>query len=431
VSRPAVTVVGVGDDGCRSLTSRAMDAIARAHVLVGGERQLAFFPEFSGERLLIKSGLEQLLTRVSELAEEHSVCVLASGDPLFFGIGARVIDKLGREHVEVIPQPSSVQWAFARAGLAADDATVISLHGRRFEGVVSRLRGVKRAAILTDGENTPQRIAAHLLAYGERGFSAWVLENLCGPAERVRAFELEALAACDDIGPLNVLLLDRSDAQFRPPPVIPYLREAAFEKRMPKKGLITKREVRLLSLGALGLRWDSVVWDVGAGSGSVGIEAALIATHGHVYAVEVDPEGAAICRDNALSHGADNLTVIEGLAPAALTSLPAPDAVFIGGSKGSMREIIELALERMRPGGRLVANAITLENAHECYATLRERGLSPEVTLLAVSRAEPLARYMRFEALNPIQIFAVEKPNVPSNQSGELSLRAAETREKQ
>jgi precorrin-6Y C5,15-methyltransferase (decarboxylating) len=414
MTRSAVTVVGIGDDGCRSLTSRAMDAIARASVLVGGERQLAFFPEFKGERLVIKSGLDALLARLAELAEESTVCVLASGDPLFFGIGARVIERLGREHVEVIPQPSSVQWAFARAGLSWDDAEVLSLHGRPFEQVLSRLRGAARVAVLTDKENTPQRVAAHLLAHGERGFSAWVLENLCGPGERVRAFEgegaLAALAACEDIGPLNVLLLVRSDARFRAPPVIPYLPEAAFEKRMPKKGLITKREVRLLSLGALALRRDSVVWDVGAGSGSVGIEAALIATHGHVYAIEVDAEGVELCRENAKAHGADNLTVIAGLAPAALLDLPAPDAVFIGGSKGSMREIVALALVRLRPGGRLVVNAITLENAHECYAALRERGLTPEVSLLQVSRAEPLARYMRFEALNPIQIFAVEKP---------------------
>ncbi len=414
MTRAAVSVVGIGDDGCRSLTSRAMDAIVRARVLVGGERQLAFFPEFRGERLVIKGGLDALLARVAELAEEHTVCILASGDPLFFGVGARVIERLGREHVEVIPQPSSVQWAFARAGLAWDDAQVLSLHGRPLTNVCSRLRGERKAALFTDRENTPQRIAAHLLSYGERGFSAWVLENLCGPGERVRAFAgdeaLERLAEADDIGPLNVLLLVRYDAGVRPPPVLGYLPEAAFEKRMPKKGLITKREVRLLSIGALALRRDSIVWDVGAGSGSVGIEAARIASHGHVYAVEVDPEGVELCRENAKAHGADNLTVIAGLAPQALQALPTPDAVFIGGSKGSMREIVELALARLAAGGRLVVNAITLENAHECYAVLRERGLTPEVTLLQVSRAEPLARYMRFEALNPIQIFAVEKP---------------------
>ncbi|HMI94014.1 MAG TPA: precorrin-6Y C5,15-methyltransferase (decarboxylating) subunit CbiT [Polyangiales bacterium] len=226
----------------------------------------------------------------------------------------------------------------------------------------------------------------------------------------MREFAIAELAASRDIDPLNVLLLQRRDPSWRPPPAISFLHEDEFAKRMPKKGLITKREVRLLSLASLGIREDSVVWDIGAGSGSVAIEAALLAPSGRVYAVELDPEGVAICQDNARTHAVDNVTVVHGRAPDALAQLPAPDAVFIGGSKGSMAEIIEVALAALQPGGRLVANAITLENAAEVYQTLRRRGLQPEVTLLQVSRAEPLAHYMRYEALNPIQIFAVEKP---------------------
>lgn len=140
------------------------------------------------------------------------------------------------------------------------------------------------------------------------------------------------------------------------------------------------------------------------------IEAALLAPEGCVYAVEVDPEGAQICRDNARTHAVDNVEVVAGSAPEALASLEPPDAVFVGGSKGSMREIIDVALDRLRPGGRLVINAITLENAAEAYQTLRAHGLSPEVTLLQIARGEPLAQYVRYEALNPIQIFAVSKP---------------------
>jgi precorrin-6Y C5,15-methyltransferase (decarboxylating) len=181
---------------------------------------------------------------------------------------------------------------------------------------------------------------------------------------------------------------------------------------MPKKGLITKREVRLISLAALALRDDSVVWDIGAGSGSVAIDAARLAFDGRVYAIEVDPEGVAICEDNARSHGTDNVRVIAGRAPDALAALETPDAVFVGGSKGSMAAIVDAALDRLRPGGRLVVNAITLENAGESYQAIRARGLVPEVTLLQISRSEPLAHYLRYEALNPIQIFAVTKPEV-------------------
>lgn len=407
--RRAITLVGIGDDGCASLTSRAVSAVMKAGVLVGGERQLEFFPQFQGERIVLKDGLSSVLDRVAELAEEQNVCVMASGDPLFFGIGGMVLKRLGAEHVEIVPQPSSMQWAFARAGLKWDDASFLSLHGRSPEGFLTRLKGQAKVAILTDEKNSPPVLARRMAEHGETAWVAWVCENLGGSDERVRRFDVADLAVCQDVGPLNVLLLVRSDPSWRAPCTISFLHEDQFAKRMPKKGLITKREVRLLSLAAMGIRPDSVVWDIGAGSGSVSIEAALLAPKGLVYAIEVDLEGVEICRENLLAHAVDNVRVIAGRAPEALAGLEAPDAVFIGGSKGSIEEIIDVVMERLQPGGRLVVNAITLENVAETYQSLRKRGLVPEVTLLQVSRAEPLAHYLRYEALNPIQIFAVEK----------------------
>ncbi len=409
--RRAIALVGVGDDGCASLTSRAVSAVMKAGVLVGGERHLEFFPQFQGERIVFKDGLSAVLDRVAELAEEQNICVVASGDPLFFGIGSLVIKRLGAEHVEILPQPSSMQWAFARAGLKWDDAAFLSLHGRSPEGFLTRLKSQAKVAILTDEKNSPWVLARRMVEHGETAWVAWVCENLAGPDERVRRFDVVDLAACQDVGPLNVLLLVRADLSWRAPCTIPFLHEDQFAKRMPKKGLITKREVRLLSLAAMGIRPDSVVWDIGAGSGSVSIEAALLAPKGLVYAIEVDLEGVEICRENLLAHAVDNVRVIVGRAPEALTGLEAPDAVFIGGSKGSMEEIIDVVMDRLQPGGRLVVNAITLENVAETYQALRKRGLVPEVTLLQVSRAAPLAHYLRYEALNPIQIFAVEKPS--------------------
>lgn len=409
--RRAISLIGIGDDGCASLTSRAVNAVMRARVLVGGERHLEFFPQFQGERIAFKGGVASVLDRVADLAEEQQVCVLASGDPLFFGIGSLVITRLGAEHVEVLPQPSSMQWAFARAGLKWDDAAFLSLHGRSSEGFLTRLKGQTKVAIFTDDKNSPSVLAQRMVGHGETAWEAWVCENLGGPDERVRRFDVKDLALCQDIGPLNVLLLVRSDPSWRMPCTIPFLHENRFAKRIPKQGLITKREVRLLSLAAMGIRPDSVVWDIGAGSGSVSIEAALLAPKGVVYAIEVDPEGVQICRENLLAHAVDNVRVIAGRAPMALADLEAPDAVFIGGSKGSMEEIIEVVMDRLQPGGRLVVNAITLENVAETYQTFRKRGLVPDVTLLQVSRAEPLAHYLRYESLNPIQIFAVEKPS--------------------
>jgi len=409
-ARKAVIVIGLGDDGCASLSSRAANAVARAQVLVGGERHLGFFPQFKGERIVLKAGIDAALSRVAQLANEHTVCVLASGDPLFFGIGARVAKAVGGEHVEFVPSPTSVQWAFAHTGIAWEDAALLSFHGRAVEGFCAQLRSLRKLAILTDGENSPPRLAARMLQHGELGWEAWVCERLSGPEQRVRQFSLPDLAEERDVDPLNVLLLRRTDDAWRAPPVIPYLPEQEFAKRMPKLGLITKREVRLLSLAALQIRPDSVVWDIGAGSGSVAVEAAMLAPRGKVFAIEVDPEGVAICGENARVHGVDNVRVIAGRAPEALLGLEAPDAVFVGGSKGSMSPIIDAALTALKPGGRLVINAITLENVAEGYAALKARGAEPEVTLVQISRGAPLAHYQRYEALNPIHILAADKP---------------------
>jgi precorrin-6Y C5,15-methyltransferase (decarboxylating) len=404
----AVTVIGIGDDGCAGLTARAVNAVAAADILVGGARHLAFFRQFRGMRIVLEGNLGEVVARVAALADEHTIAVLASGDPLFFGIGGLVVKKVGAEHVAVLPSPSSVQLAFARLGMRHDDATVLSLHGRARAGLLTRLRRLRKVAILTDEEASPSWIAQHLVRHDETGWRAWVCEHLGGPEERVRAFSLDELAACDDISLLNVLVL-RRDGDWRAPPLTPFLHEDEFAKRMPKKGLITKREARCLSLAMMQLRRDSIVWDIGAGSGSVAIEAAMMAYDGRVFAIEIDPEGVTLCRENVRAHAVDNVDVLAGHAPEALATLPDPDAAFIGGSKGDLAEIVDVALERLRPGGRLVINAVTLENVNGAYAALRRSGHEPEVVMLNVSRAEPLAHYMRWEAQNPIHIFAVTR----------------------
>ena len=409
----AVAVVGISDDGCAGLSSRAFGAVARAQVLMGGERQLAFFPEFAGEKIVLGRNIKQTIAAAAEWAHEHDVCILASGDPLFFGVGAYVSEVFGAEHVEFLPQPTSIQWAAARVGMAWDDAEILSVHGRSMTGLVARLRRVAKAACLTDRERSPQLIAATMLRFGEGNWQAFVAEHLGGAEERVRSFSLAELAGATDIAPLNVLLLCRTDPNWRQPPVMPFLEEEAFAKRMPKVGLITKREVRLLSLAQLHLRPDSIVWDIGAGSGSVAIEAGLLAPCGEVYAVECEPESVGHCQDNALAHGADNVTVVAGRAPEALSGLKAPDAVFVGGSKGSMAPIVEDSWRALRAGGRLVVNAITMENVAEAYAAFRNLGVQPEVLLVQISRGVPLAgRYQRYEALNPIHIMSATKAAV-------------------
>ncbi len=409
--RRAVTVVGIGDDGCGGLSARAAGAVASARVLAGGARHLAFFPQFDGERIPLDRGLAAALARVAEGAAELPVCVLASGDPLFFGIGRRIIEAVGAEHVEVIPHPSSIQWAFARAGLSWEDAAFLSVHGRGRAGLAARLRLAAKAAILTDAVETPAAVARHLLEHGQHGFWAWLCERAGGPAERVRKLSLEALAGVDDADPLNVLLLSRADPAWRPPPTVPHLPDDAFEQRTPRRGLVTKREVRLAALAAMRLRLDAVVWDVGAGTGSVGIEAGLLACEGRVVAVERDPTSAERCRRNARAHGADNLTVIEGAAPEALAGEDPPDAVFVGGSGGRLADIVALAASRLRPGGRVVIAAVTLETLEAARRALALAGLPAEVSLHGSARGTPLAGCTRLEPLNPVFLVTGERPD--------------------
>ncbi|HEY6003582.1 MAG TPA: precorrin-6y C5,15-methyltransferase (decarboxylating) subunit CbiE [Anaeromyxobacter sp.] len=404
--RRAVTIVGIGADGCAGLSSRAAGAVAAARVLAGGARHLAFFPQFAGERITLDSDLGRALDRVAELADEAPVCVLASGDPLFFGIGARLLERIPVEDVELLPHPSSVQWAFARAGLPWDDASFLSLHGRGREGLAARVRREHKAALLTDGAHAPPAIARHLIEHGARDLRAILCEDLGGPGERVRRYALDELASLEDVRPLNVVLLVRPDG-WRPPPVIPFLPDDLFEKR---RGLITKREVRLLALGALALREDSVVWDVGAGSGSVAIEAALVACEGRTHAVEADPECVEHCRHNARTHGADNVRVVAGRAPEALGGLETPDAVFVGGSGGELASILEVAAGRLAPGGRLVVSAVTFETLEEARRALGVLGLGHEITLASLARSSPIAGRTRLEPLSPVHLLCATKP---------------------
>ena len=190
----------------------------------------------------------------------------------------------------------------------------------------------------------------------------------------------------------------------------PGIPEGEFHYRQPKRGLITKAEVRVLSLAKLRVREDSVVWDIGAASGSVAIEAALIARRGAVYAVEKNAEDMELLRQNIEKFGVGNVSAIHAHAPERLDELPEPDAVFIGGSGGEMREILEVAWKRLRPGGRVVVNAITLDNSYQAVSGMKEAGFEVEAILVQIARSKPLLGMTSFEALNPIYIITGKRP---------------------
>lgn len=396
-----VKIIGVGDDGADGLFPDCRRWIEEADTLVGGERHLSFFPGVSAERIPIKNGIGSVLERIDRERHNGRVVVLASGDPLFYGIAGLIARKLGPEQVEIYPHVSSLQLAFARMKESWQDATVESVHGRKLEGLAQRIDGKKKVALLTDATNDPSAIARYLLRFGMREYRAFVAENLGGEGERCGWWELEEMVEAS-FSPLNIVILkQKPDAE--PPRWGLGIDDHEFAQRKPDKGLITKKEVRILSLAEMRLAPDSVVWDIGAGSGSVSVEAARMAPEGQVFAIEKNEADLANIEANRVKFRAD-FAVIHAKAPDGLDQLPDPDAIFIGGSGGELRELLQVCCERLKPGGRIVVNAATLETLHQTREGLMEAGFDTHVTMVQTARSKPILNLTRLEGFNPVFI---------------------------
>lgn len=393
-----IRVIGIGDSGADSLLPQYRTWIEESELLVGGERHLSFFPAYKGERLAIKGGLANLVERIRETGKR--TVVLASGDPLFYGIGSYLAKKLP---VEIYPGLSSVQEAFARMQESWQDCTFLSVHGRSMRGLAQKIDGREKVCLLTDETNSPSAIATYLLSFGMTEYRAFVAENLGGVDECTGWYTLEEMAE-QEYAPLNVIVLKRT----APGPVWPLgVPDEEFAQRKPDKGLITKKEVRVLSLAALGLRPDSTVWDIGTCTGSMAIEAARICRDGQVFAIEKNEADLENCRTNMKKFRTDFVTV-HGKAPQGIEEFANPDAVFIGGSGGEMKELLHICCTRLRPDGRIVLNAATIETLYEAMKTFEEEGFETSVTLTQISRSKPILHMNRFEGLNPIYIITAK-----------------------
>lgn len=396
-----VKIIGVGDDGADGLFPTCRRWIEEADTLVGGERHLAFFPASSAERIPIKNGLGAVLERIDRARHQGRVVVLASGDPLFYGIAGLIARKLGPEQVEIHPHVSSLQLAFARMKESWQDAAVESVHGRKLEGLAQRIDGKEKVALLTDATNDPSAIARYLIRFGMTEYRAFVAENLGGEGERCGWWELEEMAEAS-FSPLNIVVLKRKpDAE--PPRWGLGIDDHEFAQRKPDRGLITKKEVRVLSLSEMRLAPDSVVWDIGAGSGSVSVEAARMAPFGQVFAIEKNEADLANIDANRVKFRAD-FAVIHAKAPDGLDQLPDPDAVFIGGSGGELRELLRVCCDRLKPGGRIVVHAATLETLHQTREGLSEAGFDTRVTMVQTARSKLILNLTRLEGFNPVFI---------------------------
>ena len=407
-----VFIVGIGDDGVEGMTSQALRLVESAERLVGPDSCCELVPLGLRDRLETVGSLDELVERIEELSG-HRLVVLASGDPLFYGTARYVCSRLGKDRFEVVPHVSSMQLAFARVKESWEDAYLASLSGlSTIERVIEKIRTVDTAGLFTSEQWPPNVVAASLLEQGLQGYQAYVCENLGSPDERVTQGSLKEIAS-ESFGPLNVMILVRpsgpADATTEAGRRLFGNRDELFLQSRPKRGLLTPAEVRSLALAELSLTARSIVWDVGAGSGSVAIEAARLAAEGMVYAIEMDPDDHRLIEENATRFGVGNLKAILGRAPEAWADLPAPDSIYVGGSGRAVASLVEQAWEQLRPGGRLVTNCNSIENLAAVHALLRARSDDAAYWMVNIARGIEQMDRIRFEAINPNFLMAATK----------------------
>ena len=408
-----IIIIGVGDDGSEGLTKVARDCIHAASVLVGSPGLLAKFPDFTGRKEVIGADLDRLANALD--LSDVSTVVLASGDPLFYGTARFLCDPLGKDRFDVLPHVSSMQLAFARVKESWDEAYLTNLASQPLDRVVDRIRSAEKVGVFTSEDVPPARLAEELLSKGISYFTVYVCENLGSPDERVTRSTLADIVN-QRFAPLNVMVMVRQtgvpDKQsesdnrrlFGNP-------DELFRQSKPKRGLLTPNEVRSIALGEMNLRSTSIIWDIGAGSGSVAIEAAQIARNGKAYAIEMDAEDYNLLVENAKQFGVTNLVPVLGEAPKAWESLPDPEAIFVGGTGRAVTELVSHAWPRLQPGGCLIANMMSMDYVVALQQLFNAKlGIEPMLWMVQISRGNYQMDKLRLESCNPTFLLKAVKP---------------------
>ena len=398
-----VTLIGMGSGTPELLTAQGLAALQSADLIIGAKRLLEHLPTGCTENRKALYKPENILSCLSEFPAAN-VALLYSGDTGFYSGASKLLPMLRAFGIsaQVLPGISSVQLHSAAIGRPWQDWKLVSAHGCACDPAAECLTAEGRPVFfLTGGIETPATLCAKLADAGLGGAHAIAGENLGTPQEHL-AFGTAQTLAAKTFAPLSVLLIEHTVLPARRTPGFPD--DAFIRGEVP----MTKQEVRAAALAKLAVRPTDTLWDVGAGTGSVSVELALAAPRGHVYAVECAPDACALIRQNRKKFHAYNLSLIEGTAPQVLADLPAPDAVFIGGTKGSMAEVVDAALAK-NPNARLCISAIALETLSAAIAALAAHGQTAEVTQLAVSRTRPAGKLHLLMANNPIFLITGER----------------------
>jgi precorrin-6Y C5,15-methyltransferase (decarboxylating) len=389
-----LAIVGIGEDGLDGLVPAAQKLIAQAEFVVGGKRHLALAGSLKAETMTWPSPIEKALDTIEE-RRGRSVCVLATGNPFFFGVGAVLMRRFQADEMIAIPAPSTFALAASRLGWSQQDCALLTLHGRPLEAIIPHLQpGARILALSWDGA-TPAKLAALLTARGMGRSRLTICEAMGGPRERIRATDAQDFAFGNVVALNTIALAVVAGHGARVLPRAAGLPDEWFEH----DGQITKREIRAMTLSSLAPRRGELLWDVGSGSGSVVIEWMLADPANRGVAIEARHDRAERIARNALNFGAPGLSVVTGEAPQVFTDLAKPDVIFIGGG-ASAPGVIDGALDALTAGGRLVVNAVTLETQATCVDWRARWG--GELTQIAVAHAEPVGRYSGWRAAMPI-----------------------------
>ena len=395
-----VTLIGMGSGQPENLTLQGLAALRQADLILGARRLLAVLPAGCTENRAAAYRPDEVAELLQTSGAENTVLVY-SGDTGFYSGASAMIEKLEALGVRarVLPGLSSIQLLAAALGRPWQGWNLVSAHGRTCDPVAECMQG-RPTFFLTGGSEDPATLCAQLAAEGFGNVQAVVGQCLGTPEENLFRGSVKELAA-GRFNSLSVLLVEAAEVLPRRAPGLP---DEAFERGdVP----MTKQEVRAAVLAKLAVRPEDILWDVGAGTGSVSVELALAAPRGRVYAVECRPEGCALIKANREKFRTRNLVLVEGLAPAALSDLPAPDAVFIGGSKGSLAAIVDAVLDK-NPDARICVSAIALETLSAAVAALTAKGRTVQVSQIAVSRAKAMGGLHLMMAQNPIYLITGE-----------------------
>jgi precorrin-6B C5,15-methyltransferase / cobalt-precorrin-6B C5,C15-methyltransferase len=409
-----VHIIGIGSDGLRGVTGRARELLQSAELVLGSEHTLDLVPDLKADKQPIGANLADAVHALEANLGKRRIAIVAGGDPLFYGVARYLCDRLGKEKFEVLPHVSSMQLAFARVKESWEEAYLTNLATHPLEDVLDRIRTAETVGLFTSETEGPPVIARQLLARGLDYFRAYVCENLGAPDERVTQGELHELQEME-FSPLNVMILKRKpgrpDQQRGPGRFRRFGNpDDVFAQSKPQCGLITQAEVRAIALAQLAVQPQSVIWDIGAGSGAVAVEAAQLASAGMVYAIEQEVADYHLIVANAQTFGVHNLKAIHGRAPAVFAGLPAPDGIFVGGIGKEVSRLLEAAFAALRPGGRMVVNVATLESLGAAYDALKRLAGPVQALLVNIARGTEQLETVRFDALNPNFLLTIAKP---------------------